>query len=71
MLAKNVNITYIFDQRNSFNNLIPSSPSCTFESPQKKNRHSIFLKEILTQSLVKIRNENNISMPIHSGITYF
>ena len=36
MLAKNINITYIFDQRNSFNNLIHSSRSSTFESPQKK-----------------------------------
>ena len=44
MLAKNVNITYIFDQRNSFNNLIPSSPSCTFESPQKKKQAFDFLK---------------------------
>ena len=32
---KNVNITYIFDQRNSFNNLIHSSASSIFESPQK------------------------------------
>ena len=35
VIAKNVNITSIFDQRNSFNNLIHSSSSSTFESPQK------------------------------------
>ena len=38
VIAKNVNITYIFDQRNSFNNLIHSSPSSTFESPKKKKK---------------------------------
>ena len=42
MLAKNVNITYIFDQRNSFNNLIHSSPSSTFESSQKKQKKQAF-----------------------------
>ena len=33
VIAKNANITYIFDHRNSFNNLIHSSPSSIFESP--------------------------------------
>ena len=32
VFVKNVNITYIFDQRYSFNNLIDSFPSSTFES---------------------------------------
>ena len=33
--VKNVNIIYIFDQRNSFNNLIHSSASSIFKPPQK------------------------------------
>ena len=36
VIARNVNITFIFNQRNSFNKLIHSSPSSAFESPPKK-----------------------------------
>ena len=40
-LQMNINITYIFDQCNSFNNLIHSSPSFIFESPQNNKITSI------------------------------
>ena len=35
IFVKNASITYIFDQRNSFNNLIDLFPSSIFKSSQK------------------------------------
>ena len=70
VIAKNVSITCIFNQHNSFNNLIHSSLSCIFKCLIKtplwrKINNTTFYFLIF---LVKPWSKNRISIPIHPRI---
>ena len=82
VIAKNVSITCIFNQRNLFNGLIPSSLSSAFECSLKKQTFRCLFKIPLWREmnnatfyflifLVKIWNENRLSVSIHPGIICF
>ena len=76
---KNGSISCIFNQRNLFNSLIHSSLSsnvhkkqalkCLFKIPLWREINNATFYFLIF--LVKIWNENSISIPMHPGIIYF
>ena len=81
VIAKNVSIAFIFHQLNLFNSLINLSLSSILECSWKKGIQFFYVIPLWGEIdnatfyflifLVKIWDENSISIPIHLGIIYF